>query len=205
MGHNWLILTALAMEAKAIAAELGLPRDGVQLHSIGVKARHVDREKVSQSDGILLAGLAGALDPTLCIGDLILDAPIAGPWQDLPIRRGKIYSSDRIIATVAEKRSLFESTRCAAVDMEGKIVREIADAAKVPMIHLRAISDTAADALPGNLSGWIDDFGNPRLPRVMTDLALHPQQIPAMIRLGKNSRLAVQKLAKAVRQIIERW
>jgi adenosylhomocysteine nucleosidase len=204
--RNWLILTALAMEAKAIAAEFGTAPHDLQI--IGIRASRLDRNALAQYQKILLAGLAGALDPTLNIGDIVAFPPSPGipgeGWgEGLTVRPGKIHATDHVISSPEEKQTLFRQTGCLAVDMESDIVSQAAAEANLPFIHIRAISDTAADALPPNLSAWIDDLGNPRLPRLATDLALHPNQIPAMIRLGKNSRLAVRNLARAVRQIVQ--
>jgi hypothetical protein len=67
---------------------------------------------------------------------------------------------------------------------------------------MRAISDGAEDSLPPRMTSWIDDVGRPKPGRLTVDLALHPGQIPAMIRLGRNSRLALRNLATAIGKII---
>ncbi|MGD0541145.1 MAG: hypothetical protein ABSB33_06490, partial [Tepidisphaeraceae bacterium] len=123
------------MEAKAIAAELGrTPADqDVCIRVIGIRAVRFDRGGLSQYDGIILAGLAGGLDPALGIGDVVCDAPAQKPWLDLPLRRGRIYTTDHLVATVEEKERLFRETGCLAVDMEGAIVRGAAESADRPL------------------------------------------------------------------------
>jgi len=73
------------------------------------------------------------------------------------------------------------------------------------MLHVRAISDTADEAVPDRMMDWIDDAGRLRAPKLklLADLTLHPRQIPAMIRLGKNSRLALRRMTKAVGVILQ--
>jgi hypothetical protein len=206
--RKWLILTALAMEAKAISASLGSTITHDQLHTIGIRGKHIDRERVSASAGIILAGIAGALDPRLNIGDLVLDARVIGPWDQLQlpqlgVRRGQICTADHLIASVAEKRTLFESSKCPAVDMEGGIVREIADSAKIPFLHIRAVSDCADEALPERMANWIDDFGEPKMSKVSAELMFRPQLIPTLMRLQKNSVVAMKNVAQTVERILE--
>jgi hypothetical protein len=98
---------------------------------------------------------------------------------------------------------LFVETGCAAVDMEGAIVRRLAESAGLPMLHIRAISDSAAEALPERMVNWIDDLGEPQFPRIAADMLRYPSQISTMMRLGKNSRLALNKLVPAVGQIVQ--
>jgi hypothetical protein len=202
---NWLILTALAMEERAIAAEVGeyIRPGAVSLQIIGIKAIRINPESVSQSGAVILAGLAGGLNPALKAGDIIAEASANSPWNDLPFRAGRVHTSDHVIASPAEKQRLFRETACDAVDMEGGVVRRLADSAGVPMLHIRAISDSANETVPVEMMSWIDDVGKPLPGRIAANLALHPGQIPAMIRLGKNSRLALANLARAVRQIVQ--
>jgi adenosylhomocysteine nucleosidase len=212
--RKWLILTALAMEANEIASELGgidIIRDvpaglgvpALALHVAGIRAVRINRDLLGLFDSILLAGLGGALDPSLKIGDIVVDS--TDPASDLPspgFRGGKIHTSDHLISDVAEKERLFRETGSIAVDMEGSSVRALAESAGIPFLHVRAVSDTSGDVIPARMMKWVDDVGEPRMSKVTADLAFHPQLIPAMIRLGNNSRIAARKLAQAVRQIV---
>jgi adenosylhomocysteine nucleosidase len=109
-----------------------------------------------------------------------------------------------MISTIAEKALRFRETGCIAVDMEAAIVRPHSQSAGVPLLHIRAISDTAAEALPERMTDWINDVGVPRMAQVTADLAFHPHLIPAMIRIGNNSRIAARRLAQAVHQILRK-
>jgi hypothetical protein len=203
--RKWLILTALAMETKAVLAEFrpGLP-EHVNLSTIGIAGRRLDQNILRGIDGgVILAGLAGALDPALNVGDIVFEAIPDKSWSPLPFRQCKIHTSDHLISSIEEKRQLFVETGCAAVDMEGAIVRRLAESAGLPMLHIRAISDSAAEALPERMVNWIDDLGEPQFPRIAADMLRYPSQISTMMRLGKNSRLALNKLAPAVGQIVQ--
>jgi len=202
--RKWLILTALAMEAKALQSEFRpvLP-EHVNLSTIGIAGRRFDKDILRNFDGgVILAGLAGALDPALAVGDIVFEATPDGFCGPLPFRQCKVHTSDHMISSIAEKQQLFVETGCAAVDMEGAIVRRLAESAGLPMLHIRAIGDSAAEALPERMMNWIDDLGEPLFPRIAADMFLYPSQISTMMRLGKNSRLALRNLAPAVQQIV---
>ncbi len=190
------------MEAKAITAELGemMALQQVSLRVIGIRAKNLNRDLLAGSSGIILAGLAGALDPALAVGDIIVDSA-SPPLSHFP--RGKFYATDHLGATPADKQRLFRETGCAAVDMESDVVRALTESIHLPMLHVRAISDVADDAVPEHMMDWIDTVGRLRAPKLLADLALHPHQIPAMIRLGKNSRLALRRLTQAIGVILQ--
>jgi hypothetical protein len=82
--------------------------------------------------GIIMAGLAGALDPTLHDGEVVIDQPLVDTLQDARWRRGGIHTSDHLIATPAAKAALFESTGATVVDMETAKARAFAERAGVP-------------------------------------------------------------------------
>lgn len=203
------------MESKAIAAELGQPPpQDTCLQVIGIGAKRLKGEMLGEFTAVILAGLAGALDPTLAVGEIVIDRPSApnspspgipgeGRGEGLGVRYGKIFTSDHLVATVAEKQRLFRETGCLAVDMEGGIVRAAAESAGLPMLNIRAISDPADQAVPERMMRWIDEIGRARPSSLAAELATHPFQIPALVRLGKQSRLAARRMAQAVRQVVQ--
>jgi adenosylhomocysteine nucleosidase len=204
--RKWLILTALALEARAVAAELGAAAQDVSIQVIGIGASRLSRDLPEQISGIILAGLAGGLDPTLLVGETVFDGPPTADSSSaelLAFRGGKIYASDHLVSTVEEKQRLFRETGCLAVDMESGFVRTLAESAGLPLLHIRSISDTADEPLPPEMLDWIDDVGQPRLSKVAGSLALHPMQIPTLIRLARNTRLAAGRMAHAVCRIVQ--
>src|SRR5690348_11184711 len=102
-----LICVAIQIEADAIAQALGLTFDtdrtaahgvignnvAVELNLIGVGASRLpprfDPEKYSL---VISAGLAGALDPALRCGDVVMDG--ATETDSLPVRRGRIEHAE---------------------------------------------------------------------------------------------------------------
>jgi len=211
---KWLILTALAMEGRAITQAFGvrladgagptlLPAAGLgRLWVIGPRAARLSDEMIAGHSRIILAGLAGALDPALNIGDVIIDAADDRQWPNLPYRRGAIHSSDHLVATAAGKRRVFEQTGAAAVDMESAIVRQRAAAVGAAVLSIRAINDAADESLPPDLVDWIDPMGRVRPASVASGVARRPWEIGRMVRLARHCRCACRAMALAVRQAL---
>jgi len=97
---------------------------------------------------------------------------------------------------------LFEQTGALAVDMETEIVRRHAQRAGLPMATVRAISDSADQELPVGMDRWIDAEGRVRLGVLSREILRRPGNLPALIRLGRQSRLATAILAEAIKNIL---
>ena len=59
------------------------------------------------------------------------------------VKTGRIATGDRFVASATEKRAIAEDFGAVAVEMEGGAVAQVAAAAGVPFIVLRAVSDLA--------------------------------------------------------------
>jgi Phosphorylase superfamily len=200
---NTVILAPMKMEANAIAPALG----EIPVRIIGIGAKILDPDVFRQFDRIILAGLGGALDPALNIADVVSDiTPSPGTpgegWDGGVFRTGKIYPSDHLISSVAEKQRVFRESGCIAVDMESFVVRQRCEEAGKEFVHIRAISDLASEALPDRIATWVDEVGEPKMAKVSADLMFHPGLVPVMMRLQSNSKLALKNLAAAVKSIV---
>jgi nucleoside phosphorylase len=143
---------------------------------------------------VIMAGLAGALDPSLAVGDLIID-----DWPEaMPVpataKRGAIHTAHEIAATPAKKADLFAQTRAAAVDMENATVRQWALRHGAAFGAVRAISDRADQALDPAFLTFIDQWGRPRLGRIISALLSRPSLLPSLLRLGSDSKNAAGRL-----------
>jgi adenosylhomocysteine nucleosidase len=141
-----------------------------------------------------MAGLAGALDPGLKIGDVVMDDATT---------RGRIYTADHLIATPAEKAALFRQTGALAVDMENAIVRRAAEAAGIPFIGIRAISDTADQAIDPAVLTIADEVGRPKPLAIAMLLIRRPGMAAKLRRLQADSHRALAALGAAVKTLIE--
>lgn len=213
-----IILTAVALEGQAIAGAWGLPgpKPGapvrieaavlIEIHLVGVGASHLPPDLHSSAvSGIIMAGLAGALDPKLNVGDIVIDDCPVGLKTGFIHRAGKIHTSPKLVSTPGEKQRLHRETGALAVDMESEIIRAVAAEKELPFVSIRAISDSADETLDPAVLRMIDPFGRPRPLRIMMTLVGRPWLIPRLIRLGNASKLAGRNLAMAVKEIAEKW
>lgn len=120
---------------------------------------------------LILAGFAGGLDPSLKRGDL-LHVP-----SDEIART--IYTGDEVVATVDDKKALWEKTDCRIVDMESGPVAEVAAAHGIPFSVVRVVSDAADEAVPVDILdyGYDREKGKETPVRMGVRLATHPKEI----------------------------
>jgi adenosylhomocysteine nucleosidase len=256
LGSRILILFAVEQELRPMRrrrASLG-DRD-VWLAATGMGARNAAAAAAAMLDDdprpdlVIIAGVAGALDPTLQVGDvvvadsLITDADLLIPPLVPAIRNpqsairnpytGPLLSLDRVLITPEEKAAAFNSPppntqhptppemrgldsplppspaslRAAgeggpgglgplAVEMESAAVAREAARRSIPWSAVRAISDTAADSLPLDFNRLRDHTGGLPVSRVALAALTHPAAIPGLIRLGKNTTFAAERLAE---------
>jgi adenosylhomocysteine nucleosidase len=103
---------------------------------------------------LISSGFAGGVDPSLGAGDLFLAENFSAPelfrraCELLSARVGRLVSTDRVIETRGEREQLAQQNGAAAVDMETEWIARACAAKHLPMLSLRAISDTAAAPFP---------------------------------------------------------
>jgi len=106
---------------------------------------------------LISSGFAGALEKDLKVGHLLVAENFSSPQllsstklvlADDKTFLGKLLTVSRMIETVEERESLNKKTGAAAVDMETEILAEVCAAHDLPMLSIRAISDTAAEPFP---------------------------------------------------------
>ena len=127
----------------------------------------VGREACAKSIEILLrrerfeylisAGFAGALENELQIGNLLIaenfssPALLRSPHLDLSdegIFLGKLLTVSAVIDSKAEREQLATKTGAAAIDMETEFIAEACADHELPILSLRAMSDTPAEPFP---------------------------------------------------------
>jgi len=223
-----LVLTAVELETRALARALSLPTrpslpflafrsDRVCIAHIGIGASRLkERWPVLVADDerplVVSAGVCGALDPTLAVGDLVLaesvidgsgmrHAVTAGAQRAAVVARvggrgGAMVSARQVRATPESKAALRAETGGAAVDMESAaIVAAAAEHACLSLI-VRGVSDDAREPLPAELLTLVSDDGRLRLGGLF---ALgQPRLLRAALRLQRASREALARVAHAL-------
>jgi hypothetical protein len=177
----------------------------VEVWAIGIGGLRLPKEVPPGVGCVILAGFGGALDPALKVGDVIVDWPGEGSSSVAPVgpfRAGRIHCARAIVATAAEKAALFETTGAGVVEMEGDAVRNLLAPASVPLVGVRAITDTADEALDPTLVALVDEIGRPKPLALAGLLARHPSRIASLRRLGAAAQLAGRRLGEAVSSLV---
>jgi len=191
-----LIATGMQREAKLMAAP------GVTVVTGGGDSAQLERAldaAVAGATLVISSGLAGALDPELAPGDLVLDGP-ADLVETLLLEFPEAYvgwvmGSDVPIGSVADKADAAKQGAI-AVDMESHVAHRVAARNGVPFLVLRVISDGAEDALPPAALVAMKPDGSIALGAVLASLARHPGQLPALIRTGRDAEKAFRGLRR---------
>ena len=195
-------------------AEVLVCRTGIGERVEGAMRTVLER---SEASVVVSAGLAGALDPDLRAGDLVLcetvvsgadpQAPVvlsdarlleaaasAAARAGLRVRRGRSLTVDRVAGDSAAKAGLRRTSGADVVEMESHRAGRIAAERGLPFLAARVVLDEAADLLP-ELPGVVAPDGSTRMWAVLPYLVAHPQRLPLLLRLARSQRRAMQTLA----------
>ncbi|HTV48815.1 MAG TPA: hypothetical protein VMG59_10275 [Phycisphaerae bacterium] len=223
-----LILTPVKAERAAVSSAVdrwtgSVPEslratsyENIVIEQIGVRGTNLrdilPRYMHSPIAGIITAGVAGALSPELDIGDLVIDSAssdtqrVADFMNTMSNSRrvyvGPVHTSKTMISTPEEKKKIFNETQAVIVEMENQITRQFASRRNVPWLGIRAVSDTAFDHLPPEVMRFVNKSGNIRPWEVTMGLARRPLLIPQVIRLGKHTGIATQRLSDGIGAIL---
>jgi adenosylhomocysteine nucleosidase len=201
------IVTCCAMElaarsvARALGARVGMSLPGdLKVHVVGIGARHLPSLDASAT-AILSVGLAGALDPSLRRGDVIVeDASQLLQLDRRPrCRAGRVSHADRIISTPEEKCELFRTSGGASVvDMETAVLRRTAEQAGLRFAAIRSVCDEAGEVLHPALRGLVDERGRASVGTAVARLVRSPSLLWEMLRARGWSREAMESLELAL-------
>jgi nucleoside phosphorylase len=122
--------------------------------------------------------------------------------NDGATRVKKFLASDHVVRTVEEKRQLTPFGD--AVEMESFAVLTAAAAHGRCAVAIRVISDDVRNDMPAIVDTSVDDKGQVRIGSVARYVARHPLQLPALIRLGRDSKTAAEALAHFLEAYIKK-
>jgi adenosylhomocysteine nucleosidase len=209
------VVTGLRAEAQSLPPAAGLRI--VCSGSNPQQARRLAVELIDRGARALLSfGLAGGLSPAVRPGDLLLPEAVVLPtgarlptdreWcarlaarlsaVGLQVHRGALAGSDHLLATIAAKQELHAATGALAVDMESHAVAETAARAGLPFLVIRAVADPFDQTLPCAARAAIGPDGGVRLAEVARALLERPGELPALLRLGRQSGRALALLRR---------
>jgi adenosylhomocysteine nucleosidase len=169
------------------------------------------------TDLCISSGFAGALRPDFSVAETLAARVVCRAGRELAVASDRYlfaaacdagarpvdrFMTSRHLAVRAdEKMSL--SSEADAVEMESYVV--LAEAARrgVRAVSVRAISDSASSSLPFDFDRMRDARGAIRLRSLLAQLVRKPQQLPALLRLARDCRLASAHLAEFLDQYLD--
>jgi adenosylhomocysteine nucleosidase len=227
-----LVLTAVELETRALARALSLPplpsvpflafgHGTLRIAPVGLRAcllkdRWPALVPVSDRPLVISAGVCGALDPALKVGDIVVsDSVINGAGTRLVItasagqraavatganaHTGAMVSSSQVVATPEAKAALRAATGGMAVDMESAVILEVAAAHGCASMILRGVSDDARATLPEELMGLMGADGRLRSGGVLA--LARPGVLAGALRLRRATRQALLSVAGSLARL----
>lgn len=213
-------ITGIKKEALILKQAANYPKSkiisaGLKPGSAYSSAKQLAKEGCST---LISFGFAGALDPRLAAGDLVLPTSVMDPVGNIfntdeilhtkisnhfskkfTLAGGKVFGSKKIIWTAKEKKMIFVRHRATTVDMESLGVAQAAQESNCAFLIIRAISDTASQDLPSESLRSIKLDHQIRLANIFWKLSTNLNEFPSMLQLAKNSRKARTKLRDVAR------
>jgi hopanoid-associated phosphorylase len=181
------------------------------------RATHAARALVAAgAQGLLSFGLAGALDPDLRTGVVLLPQDVRdesgqvhttyGPWRerlaahararaDSQVRMGGVLLSvlEPLTNPVSKSQARWQSG-ASAVDMESFAIASVAVEKGVSFAVVRVVIDTALDTVPASITQATNAYGEANYARLAAGLLRAPTELAALLRLARRYRVAMQTL-----------
>jgi len=158
---------------------------------------------------LISSGFAGGVDPALQAGDLLLAENFSDP-QLLARARvipgsqvGKLVTAGAVIESDIDRQQFAAQNGAAAVDMETEFIARACAARKLPMLSLRAISDTAAAPFPAPPSVLFDiDQQKTDVPKLAAYFLKRPTQVVRLVRFARQIAIARANLTVALETLL---
>jgi adenosylhomocysteine nucleosidase len=151
---------------------------------------------------VITAGFAGGLNPDLKVGTVVFDqdydAGLGGNLLSWGAVQGAFHCARRVAVTAVEKKELWKSTGCDAVEMESAVIRTICHEEKIPSATIRVISDAANEDLPLDFNALMTPADRINYFKLAWKVLSGPQKIPQLMRFNEQTIMAARKLGEAL-------
>ena len=212
------VVTGLAVERGCLQALPVANRPPSQCFGPGPKgAERAASALLDQGCTALLSfGIAGGLDEELRPGLVLLAEAVVteryesyatdSEWRGRlyarleaggAIRQGRLLGCDYPLLSQSAKHAASSRYAVVAVDMESHAVGRAAHRSGVPFMAMRAVADPSDRAIPAWLTGAINAAGRPRIPVVAVGALAHLSDLPQLLRLARDQRMAIRALRRA--------
>lgn len=214
-----LVFTAMEVEAHRLARHLRLAsvagarwshyrRGALEVMCVGLRARFItERAPMEPAPPLVVsAGACGALDPRLGRGALVVPEAVVAPTGRRHatdgvaalVRRGALLTVAQVAQTAADKARLWMDTGALAVDMESAPIVEWARARGLRVAVIRAVSDTAEQAVPADVAALVDAGGRVRAGQALRAALARPRAVADALALGRGADAALRTVAAAL-------
>ncbi|WP_297323952.1 phosphorylase [Nitrosomonas sp.] len=219
------LVTALRAEARCVSSAHIPFNEKVQvndhavlwLSGMGAQAARAAAEGLCQHGATALVsfGVAGALDANLKPGDLILpdvihagkQLPVTTAWRnrlqqmlpaDITVVNGILANSAVPLTGEQAKQDLAQATGACAVDMESGAIAEVAAAAGISFIAVRAIIDPLQFSPPQALLSAVYPDGGVNSMRLLALLLKRSVHVNTLLQMGVGMRAARKTLSRVI-------
>ncbi|MDQ6940636.1 MAG: hypothetical protein M3119_10825 [Verrucomicrobiota bacterium] len=155
---------------------------------------------------LISSGFAGALTDELRPGDIFIAENFAAPALLNSYHgghMGRLQTIETILDSLGERSALAHRTGAMAVDMETKFIAQACREAKVPMLSLRAISDSPSAPFPIPPSMLFDlERQRTRHGPLAFHLLKHPTSVGKLLSFAKQIAIARRSLTNALEEAI---
>lgn len=221
-----LVVAALARELAPLVREA---RADVALIETGEGIRNSERAVRSWLDqraacAVLGIGFAGALSPSLAVGDLVIarsvrgadragesfiSSPVllsaAGQVRIEGMHFGAAITVDEIVGEASAKRrlaTLLARDEIGCVDMESSAIARACGERKLPFLIVRSITDLLDEDLPLDFNRCRTVDGRVSAQRVIRAALARPRSFKGLLELKRRSDQCAERLAAFVRQLL---
>jgi len=217
--RSLLVLTAIDLEARALARDLGLAavagsrwphyRGGAfEVACVGLRASLLDeRAALLRAPTVVVsAGACGALSPSLAEGALVVPEIVLAPDGEhlatdaLPglSRQGVLLTIAEIAETAEAKARLWLETGATAVDMESAPIVRWARQRGARAAVVRGVSDIATSSVPADLASVVASDGRTSPGRAARTILARPAALGQALALRRGTSAALRAVAGAL-------
>src|SRR6266581_1302347 len=164
-----------------------------------------------QFDFLISTGFAGALNDEMQVGDLLLARNFStvelnekrSSFSRSPIYMADLLTAPTLIDSSDERTEIARTSGAAAVDMETEFIACACAAHGIPLLSLRAITDTPREPFPAPAHVLFDIVKQRTdLPKLATFFLTHPNRIPGLLQFARKIARARKTLADALVAIV---
>ena len=221
------VVAALRQELAPLGRQahpnLALIETGAGTQNAGRHLRSwLDRQRARAVLGI---GFAGALSPSLQVGDLVVAREVRGAGgerlatnasplisaaermqvEGLAVRFGTIITAHQIANEARAKRSLavaLSADEIGCVDMESSAIARVCAERRIPFFFVRCITDLLDEDLPLDFNRCRSSDGGISYGKVLTSALLTPRSFKGLWELRRRSQTCAERLALFIQQLL---